>query len=72
MPLLWNSQEDIFIGMLAPPCFFLHLTKKLDMSYSEINHNFLYWFNPDNRIPRRSSANEKEIKPFSSRGNSVS
>ena len=37
MPLLWNSQEDIFIGTLAPPCF-LHLTKKLDMPYSEINH----------------------------------
>ena len=40
MPLLWNSKEDIFLGTLAPPGFFLHLTKKLDMSYSEINQIF--------------------------------
>ena len=33
--LLWNSQKDIFIGTLTPPCIFASEKIKLDMSYSE-------------------------------------
>ena len=60
MFLLWNFQEDVFIGTLTPPVFW-HLTKSnwiYHISKSKIKYNFFYRHNLTNRIPWRSASNE--------------